>query len=115
MGEEWCFVKTSVSHKSDDFFLDGEPDIRYMDIRMGTLTHKTTILLAPEEHRFLVQEARKAQTTMGALIRRAIRKLYLSPPRDRNIKIWEKLFRLKAPTADWDQMEAEILKGRLNS
>lgn len=81
---------------------------------MRALTHKTTILLAPEEHRLLVQEARRENTTMGDLIRRAIRRLYLSPPHAKNKKAWDRLFRMEAPVGDWKEMEAEILKGRLS-
>ena len=80
---------------------------------MGTLTHKTTILLTPEEHQLLVQEARIARTTMGNLIRRAIRKLYFTSPQTKNKKAWNRLFQIKAPVGDWEQMEGEILKGRL--
>lgn len=80
---------------------------------MGTLTHKTTILLSPTEHRFLQQEARKQRLTMGEIIRRAIRTLYCVSPQTKTRKAWGKLFRARAPVADWEAMEAEILKGRL--
>ncbi len=82
---------------------------------MHSLTHKTTILLSPEEHRFLVHEARKGKTTMGEMIRRAIRKLYFTPPHVKNKKAWNKLFRVKAPVSDWGKMETEILRGRLSA
>lgn len=82
---------------------------------MATLTHKTTILFSPEDHQFLVQEARKERTTMGEMIRRAVRKIYFTPPQAKNKKAWDKLFHLKAPVSDWESMEAEILKGRLES
>ncbi len=82
---------------------------------MSTLTHKTTLLLSPEEHRRLVREAQKHQTTMGEMIRRAVRKLYFSRPKANNRKTWNKLFQMKAPVGDWKEMEDEILKGRLGS
>ncbi|MBI2345305.1 MAG: ribbon-helix-helix protein, CopG family [Deltaproteobacteria bacterium] len=82
---------------------------------MGTLTHKTTILLGPAEYRVLQQEARQRRTTMGELIRQAIRRIYLRAARSGHVKAWDRLFNLGAPVADWDAMEEEILKGRLDS
>ncbi|MDO8519985.1 MAG: hypothetical protein Q7T11_07485 [Deltaproteobacteria bacterium] len=81
---------------------------------MGILTHKTTILLSPEEHRVLLREARKKNATMGEVVRLAIHKAY-TPTRKAGAKAWEKLFKSRAPVSDWEEMENEILKGRLGS
>ncbi len=81
---------------------------------MSTLTHKTTILLSPEEHHLLLDYSRKTQKTMGGLIREALRKLYFRSSKQKTPANWEKLFRAKAPVPDWETMEEEILKGRLD-
>lgn len=80
---------------------------------MSTLTHKTTLLLSPEEHRFLLDYSRKNGRTMGELIREAIRKVYLKTLKKKSSRGWEVLFRAKAPVADWADMEKEIIRGRL--
>lgn len=83
---------------------------------MNALTHKTTILLTPSEHRHLVAEARRRKVTLGELFRRAVRSVYhihkFPTPSSR---AWNKLFALKAPVGDWDEMENEITRGRLES
>lgn len=80
---------------------------------MATLTHKTTLLLAPEDYDLLRQESQARRTTIGELVREAIRKTYRKSKTKQSTKAWEKLFKAKAPVADWDQMEKEIDQGRL--
>ena len=82
---------------------------------MASLTHKTTILLSPEERQVLLREAMKSGKTMGEIVRLAIRKLYVKSPARKSRKDWEKLFRAKAPVSDWEKMEKEILKCRIGS
>lgn len=83
---------------------------------MATLTHKTTILLSPHEHRFLKETANRQNTTMGQLIRSAIQKIWMKKPPSNQKKIidgWNKLFQANAPVADWPEMEKEIIEGWL--
>lgn len=82
---------------------------------MSTLTHKTTILLSPEEHRLLVQLAKDEGATLGEMIRRAIRKVYRRAHQGRHQQRWERLFSAKAPVSDWESMEADITRGRLET
>lgn len=82
---------------------------------MASLTHKTTILLSPQEHQALLREAAKCRKTMGEMIRQAIHRFYIKTPAKKGRKDWDRLFRAKAPVSDWEKMEREILKGRLDS
>lgn len=50
---------------------------------------------------------------MGELIRRAIRKIYMTPAKTKSKASWKKLFQANAPVGEWSDMEKEILKGRL--
>lgn len=83
---------------------------------MATLTHKTTILLSPEDHLYLKKKASQQNTTIGDLIRTAIKKVFLKKKeshQEKTIKGWKKLFNANAPVADWPEMEKEIIKGWL--
>lgn len=83
---------------------------------MATLTHKTTILLSPEDHLYLKKKASQQNTTIGDLIRTAIKKVFLKKKETNQKKIikgWEKIFKMNAPVSDWEEMEKEIIKGWL--
>lgn len=47
-----------------------------MEVLLGGLTHKTTILLSPELHERLVRLAAQRGTSIGDLIRSACERLY---------------------------------------
>lgn len=80
---------------------------------MASLTHKTTLLLSEDDYDTLQRQSKKAGQTLGELIRLAIRKTYTAPSPARAQKAWKKLFKAKAPVDDWEQMEREIVRGRL--
>lgn len=79
--------------------------------KMQTLNHKTTILLASSEYEHLKRKAVEAKSTMGELIRLAIRQVYLVKPKKKKSS-WNQISKLNAPVSDWETMEKEILKGR---
>lgn len=88
--------------------------ILYIYVYMAYLNHKTTLLLSHEDHQLLMHEARTKGKTMGEMIRQAIRVVYRPSLTSKNKKAWTRLFKSKAPVADWETMEGEIVKGRLS-
>lgn len=80
------------------------------------MTHKTTILLSPQEHRRLVAEARRRKMTLGELFRQAVRSIYrLDRGAVSSDQAWNRLFKANAPVGEWDEMAAEIERGRLET
>ena len=82
---------------------------------MATLTHKTTLLLSPQDYELLLQESKARNRTIGELIRVAIKKVYAPASPGKRKKAWDRLFAAETPVGDWEAMEAEISRGRLAS
>lgn len=49
---------------------------------MQTLTHRTNVLLSPDEHGMLLALSKEHKKTMGELIREAVRQTYKTRPKD---------------------------------
>jgi len=74
------------------------------------------VLFQDDEYERLQQAARRAGLTLAAWVRRALRAAWRSAPlgdRDRKLDVIRSAARLDFPTADIDDMLAEIERGYL--
>lgn len=80
---------------------------------MGVLTRKIQILFSDEQYGLLKRIAAEKGTSVGALVRDAIEKVYLKEIKKRRMEIAERLVRMKLPVGDWEEMEEEIARGAM--
>jgi hypothetical protein len=73
-------------------------------------TRRTQLLMDPEEFKQLRVLARRRQTSVADLIRRAIRESYLKAPADRKPLV-EAILNLRLPKIDWRKAKKEIEAG----
>ena len=71
-------------------------------------TRRTQILMNPEEHRRLRDLARQRKTSVGELVRTAVRKTYLEPQQDDKKAALEAILQLKLPAISWRRARKEI-------
>jgi len=74
-------------------------------------TRRTQILMDPEEYRRLRNLARSRKTSVGALIRKAVRQVYIQPVPDRQA-IVESILELRIPLPSWKRLKKEIEEAR---
>ena len=80
---------------------------------MQTLTKKTTILFSPDLYHQLEIIAETAKTSVAELVRRAVVKQYLLSDKKKRLEAVEHLAKIGGPVSDWQTMEEDIIKGRL--
>lgn len=69
---------------------------------------RTQILMDPEEHRRLRELARRKKTSVGNLIRTAVRTTYLEPPKPDRKPIVEAILQMNLPAISWRRARKEI-------
>lgn len=70
-------------------------------------TRRTQLLMDPNEFRRLKAEARRRKTSLGELIRSALREAYLTPQPDRG-PIVDAILKMKLPRMSWRKAKKEI-------
>jgi len=70
-------------------------------------TRRTQILMDPDEFKQLRALARQRKTSVGELIRRAVRESYFHPHTDRK-RLVDGILNLKLPKIDWPKAKKEI-------
>jgi len=78
---------------------------------MATLTKKTQILFSEEQLELLKKIAGEKGTSMGALIREAVEKVYLKGIKYQRLEIAKRLINMQLPVDEWEKMEEEITGG----
>jgi len=91
---------TDISHHTDEEVLI-----------MATLTKKTQILFSEEQLELLKKIAGEKGTSMGALIREAVEKVYLKGIKYQRREIAKRLINMQLPVDEWEKMEKEITGG----
>jgi len=77
---------------------------------MGT-TRRTQLLMDPDEYRRLRDLARRQRTSVGALIRTAVRATFLEAPKANRKSIVEAILKMNLPTTRWERARKEIEAG----
>lgn len=72
---------------------------------------RTQILMDPEEHRRLRELARRKKTSVGELIRTAVRATYLTPRKPDRKPIVEAILQMNLPAISWNRARREIEAG----
>ena len=71
-------------------------------------TRRTQLLMNPEEYRRLRELARRKKTSVGELIRTAVRATYLEPQRPDRKPIVEAILQMRLPAISWNRARKEI-------
>lgn len=77
------------------------------------LTKRTNLLLTAEEDRALEQWAAATGKSKGAIVRELLDKALLEKPLPAALDAARRLVSLSLPVSDWEEMEAEIERGRM--
>lgn len=78
---------------------------------MSVLTKRAQILFSPEEYQLLKKLAVSTKSSVGELVRRAVKKQYQAVGRKEKIEAAGRLCRKKElPVEDWEKMEGEIMQ-----
>lgn len=81
---------------------------------MAVYTRRVQTVLTEEQYATLCQVSLELGRPISLLIREAIEKVYFKEAdAKRRQAALASLLSLKAPVADWEQMEAEIIRGAL--
>lgn len=81
---------------------------------MAIYTRRIQATLTEEQYRDLQRIARARHTTVSELVRDALEREYFEGPAlEQRRQALQELLSLNAPVADWQQMEAEIIRGAL--
>lgn len=78
---------------------------------MPVLNKRVQVLLSSDQHKRLETLASRRGTSVGALIREAIEKLYIQPDQEERLKAVRRMAELELPVSDWEQMERESVGG----
>ncbi len=79
-----------------------------------TYTKRVQAVLSEEQYQLLLEVAQERGKSLSVLIREAIEAAYFKEAAlRRRLAALQRLLSLKAPVADWEEMEAEITKGAL--
>ena len=81
---------------------------------MSTLDKKTTILFPSPLFKSLEALAKVKRTSIGNLIREAVKRQYGLLEENERLKAVKALGEINAPVKEWAEMEKEIEKGILN-
>ena len=80
-----------------------------------TYTKRIQTVLSEEQYELLLQIAQERGKPISVLIREAITEKYFTEAAlQRRRAALHRLLSLKAPVADWEEMEEEIIKGALD-
>lgn len=71
-------------------------------------TRRTQLLMDPEEHRRLRELARRKKTSVGHLIRTAVRDTYLRPQALDRKPVVEAILQMNLPSLSWKRARREI-------
>lgn len=82
-----------------------------MGVSMATLTRRVQVLLSAQQYERLEALAQARGTSVGALIRQAVEKLYLKSDETERLQAARRLAALQLPVAGWEQMERESMRG----
>lgn len=78
---------------------------------MSVLTKRAQILFSPEEYQLLKKLAVSTKSSVGELVRRAVKKQYQTVGRKEKIEAAGRLCRKKElPVEEWEKMEGEIMQ-----
>ncbi len=77
------------------------------------LTNRTQVLFEPGEHARLKALAQQRGTSIGALVRLAVREKYFVDHQRERLEIAERLFAAELPMDDWDVIAREIEEDKL--
>lgn len=78
---------------------------------MSVLTKRAQILFSPEEYQLLKKLAVSTKSSVGELVRRAVKKQYQAVGRKEKIEAAGRLCRKKElPVEDWEKIEGEIMQ-----
>ncbi len=81
---------------------------------MALYTRRIQATLTEEQYRELQRMARARHITVSELVRETLERQYFGGPAvEQRREALQDLISLRAPVADWPQMEAEILRGAL--
>ena len=78
-----------------------------------SLTKRVQVLFSPEEYRRLKDISRKRKKPVGELIRSAVRESYEQNKADLREEAFKKLCSIKLELPDWEELEEEIVKGKI--
>lgn len=79
---------------------------------MALYTQRVQTVLSDEQFQLLSQTAAETGKPLSVLIREAVEKTYFAPQEEeQRLAALRELLSLNAPVADWEQMEAEIIRG----
>ena len=76
------------------------------------LTKRIQVLFSPEEYRRLKDISKKKKKPVGELIRSAVRESY-EQKADQKKEAFKKLCSMELDLPDWEELEEEIIKGKL--
>ena len=79
---------------------------------MAVRMKRTQILLPEEQYRRLQEEAASWRCSLGHLVREAVAKTYLLPPKTARQKAARRLVKMKLPVEDWEEMEKQMVAVR---
>lgn len=79
---------------------------------MSLYTQRVQTVLSDDQFRQLSQTAAETGKPLSVLVREAIEKTYFAPrEEEQRLAALRELLSLNAPVADWEEMEAEIIRG----
>ena len=78
---------------------------------MPQLTRRVQVLFSPQQYARLETIAKAQGTSVGALIRQAVEKLYLQSDKAERLQAVRRMAAMQLPVADWEQMERESMRG----
>ncbi len=81
---------------------------------MAGLTKRVQVLFKPEQFKELKKKATARKESIGELIREAVEEKYLSKTLTKEkIAAAKKIAAMELPVSDWEEMEKEIVRARL--
>lgn len=82
---------------------------------MSLYTQRVQTVLSDDQFRQLSQTAAEMGKPLSVLVREAIEKTYFAPrEEEQRLAALQELLSLNAPVAEWEEMEAEIIRGATN-
>lgn len=82
---------------------------------MEQIEKKTTLLLTQDLYKRLLKLSRMTKKSMGQLLREAAERQYFSAPVPEKREIVRKMASMNIPVGTPEEIEAEILRGALDS
>ena len=79
---------------------------------MSVYTERVQTVLTAKQYRQLSEIAVESGKALSVLVREAVEIVYLAPKQEEDrLEALHELLSLNATVADWEQMEAEIIRG----